>query len=968
MPFESGKEIDLLTKGKIPDGSPATSADDNEAIESIKYICYTCQKEVDPDNHNPKHKVGTKNINNQGLMEETSLSSVSGPPADSNMNVMSSNVHVKPKGEDEVVGENDPLLLNENYIVDQFGVVYRPVYAGESINVNAPDILIYKNKYYTTEGVGNCPFCKGAGKVTVEKLGLKDCPDCDGTGDVQNAPMQQPMGGQPQIPNLMSQVPQQQQQIQQQSQQLQAQNQMKQPQTQLPVPDLQQMQQQSQQQQPEEEKKSLTDLDDEKNIAGEHYDDDGTFWFTTSNGRKVGIKKGQTLEQALSDAGIPTEELHPNKKNVDGADLAKKEQTDKSKVPDNWDDMSEDEKKNHMKQFSSDDPDSFNKFSQNLVKHHQSNNSKNTKDEWWHGSWKNAPFKERLDYVKSAFGNLDEDEQIKMADSDEAPDRSARTTPRSYKGSPFEKDDEEDWKKLTPNERNDLLDDTVGDKVGLKTYKQFYDGDWTGIPVKYQKLILQKWKKNTPKGYDVSGEALSEDFDIKTIRSIQDPDAGKKFNLPIRASGVYWKCNLCDHKEYYMGSFDDPTPIKPHLKDAHGIGESKANESCGCPKKKAQEANIIKYKEYITSQLNVLKKKAKAGEAVSIMYGLPSIQKNGRKIKGTLAYAGVSLNDRIYLPEELAKGHGMTLSLLLNHSSTAGAEQELWRLEDDMLEALYNEEDYQVGEVTLTWDPKKLTLFYEGVVTHPFFQKEIDDANMAVSLGIYYDSNSPRVCDENCYTLIKGAEFREVSLVYHAGFPIATIEAVEAELKEKALRSIEKTQKMTNLSSVIDKVNKANEPEGGWTDDDKVEGSEELDQILPTGQPIDVEPVGKSEPATQQITLKSEPRIEPPTKDNVDQVPLIGEAFIAPAPFTVRGVSAMTISNINGVQKYKLEPYNGYESNTIHFEVVGDGATIFGEGLQLQPKMTTPKNVTREIESKPKLKVEDGGKDVINNL
>ena len=56
----------------------------------------------------------------------------------------------------------------------------------------------------------------------------------------------------------------------------------------------------------------------------------------------------------------------------------------------------------------------------------------------------------------------------------------------------------------------------------------------------------------------------------------------------------------------------------------------------------------------------------------------------GKKIKGTLAYAGVSLNDRVYLPEELAKCDGMTLPLLLNHSSVAGAEGELHRLDNDL--------------------------------------------------------------------------------------------------------------------------------------------------------------------------------------------------------------------------------------------------------------------------------------------
>ena len=70
-------------------------------------------------------------------------------------------------------------------------------------------------------------------------------------------------------------------------------------------------------------------------------------------------------------------------------------------------------------------------------------------------------------------------------------------------------------------------------------------------------------------------------------------------------------------------------------------GESKT-KSCGC-KTKGLEASISKYEKFIKTEINVLKTRAKAGEAVGLMYGLPTVRKNGKKIKGTLAYAGVSL-------------------------------------------------------------------------------------------------------------------------------------------------------------------------------------------------------------------------------------------------------------------------------------------------------------------------------------
>lgn len=61
-------------------------------------------------------------------------------------------------------------------------------------------------------------------------------------------------------------------------------------------------------------------------IASEHYDDEGTFWFTTKSGKRIGVKKGQTLEDALNQSGIPKDDV--DQSDVTGADLAKNEQED----------------------------------------------------------------------------------------------------------------------------------------------------------------------------------------------------------------------------------------------------------------------------------------------------------------------------------------------------------------------------------------------------------------------------------------------------------------------------------------------------------------------------------------------------------------------------------------------------------------------------------------------------------------
>ncbi|MDC3257196.1 hypothetical protein OAU44_00310 [bacterium] len=220
------------------------------------------------------------------------------------------------------------------------------------------------------------------------------------------------------------------------------------------------------------------------------------------------------------------------------------------------------------------------------------------------------------------------------------------------------------------------------------------------------------------------------------------------------------------------------------IQEGEEMSETKLRDGieCGC--------KIDTFEKFVESQLQSIKVKAKEGQNYGLLLDQPQV--DGKKIKGTLAYAGVSLNNRLYLPEELAKGHGMSVPLIVNHASTSGAEGELHRLPEKFRQGLENGLEMKVGQVSLTWEPDQLTLFYEGVVDDEFFQKEIDDADMAVSLGMYYDSDSPKVCDTDCYTMIKGAEFHEVSLVYHAGFPIATIEANEALLKKKSTESLPK--------------------------------------------------------------------------------------------------------------------------------------------------------------------------------
>jgi len=229
--------------------------------------------------------------------------------------------------------------------------------------------------------------------------------------------------------------------------------------------------------------------------------------------------------------------------------------------------------------------------------------------------------------------------------------------------------------------------------------------------------------------------------------------------------------------ESFLNTFDFED-----IEDGSVIDETKPRA------KESKPCNVCNFGDFVNVQMECLKLKAKEGQSYGLLYDQPKVE--GRKIKGTLAYAGVSLNNRLYLPEELQKGDGMTVPLILNHASTAGAEEELDRLPPKFRQGLESGMEMKVGEVKLRWEADELTLYYEGEVEDEFFVKEIDDADMAVSLGLYYDSDSPQVCDTECYTMIKGAEFHEVSLVYHAGFPVATIEAVEAMVRNNGLKAL----------------------------------------------------------------------------------------------------------------------------------------------------------------------------------
>jgi len=914
---------------------------------------------------------------------EEGMGSISGPAVG-----MVANNHE----EDESL---EHILLNESYIQDQYGVFYRPVYVGENYKAHESD-LVFEGKLYTTEGVGNCPFCKGAGKVTVEKLGLKDCPDCDGTGDVQGEQQMPPQEGMP-------------------------------PQMEVPV---------------EEEPTDVFGTispkpkKEPKKESKEHYDKDGTYWFTTNGGRKIGVKKGQSLEDALSASGIPDDGV--DQSDVTAEDMAKNEDksedTDKPKKDKQTSEVPEDIDDWKPEQDWKDDPDNNPMFADNPEdedpfdnKYPSTGNYPDKEKSKMVDDMMNKPKEDKKADGKSSMGMKDvwvQDSNMRMSSNDEGGlDLSLDQDGWSWSGDetdlidyisriasssksdefleqlkdvPFDKlkeqmvkniednpdafyslsGDSRRWKfgetedgdmdymineeisqaeeELTDEQERQVSDD-VWDNYDGGSYEDFMES-WHGKELKGQftkaleesdslEELFEQFTQDTGLRYDsiVAQSGYDDDLKFNAIREtiqyvLGKKESGESLNTVCPECGSK---NTSRQKTKFGGG---QAPERFDCKKCGNVFKPKSTESCGC-KKKGLEASISKYEKFIRTEINILKKRANEGESVGLMYGLPTVRKDGKKIKGTLAYAGVSLNDRIYLPEELAKGHGKTLPLLLNHSSTAGAEEEMDRLDSEMRDHLENEKDYEVGEVTLTWDAEKLTLFYEGVIENEFFQKEVDDMDMAVSLGIFYDSNSPQVCNEECYTLIKGAEFREVSLVYHAGFPIATIEAVEAKLKRASIKDIKANEdyldKHEKQKDGTVKTTRLDE----WKSKEAI--AEEEEDEMPLGGSIDAEP-------------KETDVIEQPVVMDLES-----NEVRSSSDFSVRGVSGMTISNTNGVERYAFDPTQNYGTNMIHFSVTEQGGVISGEEIQMQPKMTTPESLTKEIESKPNIKFTDADEDIL---
>ncbi|MEM4286942.1 MAG: hypothetical protein QXL65_04105 [Candidatus Caldarchaeum sp.] len=142
-------------------------------------------------------------------------------------------------------------------------------------------------------------------------------------------------------------------------------------------------------------------------------------------------------------------------------------------------------------------------------------------------------------------------------------------------------------------------------------------------------------------------------------------------------------------------------------------------------------------------------------------------------IRGVLATARASRNNRLYLPDELSKAvkrlDGMTIPVFWEHVVAMNA----------------------IGKARLIWNPEKLQVEFEAEITDPEAERKIRNTPLKVSLGADYD----RVDYIDGLEVLRDIMFKELSIVAVPGIPEANyvVESV-LRVREKAV-PFEETEK-----------------------------------------------------------------------------------------------------------------------------------------------------------------------------
>jgi hypothetical protein len=135
-----------------------------------------------------------------------------------------------------------------------------------------------------------------------------------------------------------------------------------------------------------------------------------------------------------------------------------------------------------------------------------------------------------------------------------------------------------------------------------------------------------------------------------------------------------------------------------------------------------------------------------------------------RKLSGIAAIPRVSLNGRLYLPEDLLANDGVTTPLLWHHDGTPSK----------LGEAIPH--DKIIGKIAYKFDPAKQQLLYEATLDNDTLPL---DETYGVSIGAFY--NADHVCGSTyCYEVAKNLRIVEGSLVPNPGIPETSVKIIES--------------------------------------------------------------------------------------------------------------------------------------------------------------------------------------------
>jgi hypothetical protein len=286
-----------------------------------------------------------------------------------------------------------------------------------------------------------------------------------------------------------------------------------------------------------------------------------------------------------------------------------------------------------------------------------------------------------------------------------------------------------------------------------------------------------------------------------------------------------------------------------------------------------------------------------------------------RQIEGILATPRVSRNRNFYFPEELSKGHNVTVPLRWEH---------------------IQENDGIIGKSTLFWDEDLMQLRYKAVIDNPEVEAKVEEAELAgkpfrTSLGVSAESHG-QICHNsgNCYTVPESIRFREMSVVAEAGIPESTIKFIE-KLNENPNILFDET---THYFKLIDDNKTDNTSNECACTKDKVMSEEISQKEDTTVQVKSTEPETPVAPAaTAPQPVAPQPQVAPAQTAPAPEVPVAATEAPCPAGCTPPAADA---------------PKPAQES--VDFDkLVNDKVTIEIEKLQKQIKETyEPKAVIEE--------------------